>query len=298
MGAYFNSELAPIQVTGKKLKGIKYTLPIPSAQVKSAILLAGLQAKGQTTIIEPVACRDHTERMLESFGARIRREADSIILESSPLIAAKVSVPTDISSAAFFIVAALLVPGSQVLIKNVGLNKTRTGVLIVLKQMGGNITIENERTAGNEPVGDLLVKHSELKGVHLGGDIIPTLIDEIPILAVAMTAAHGKSVVSNAEELRIKESDRIASTISMLKAFGAHVTSKEDGFIIEGDSDLIFGDVDSFGDHRIAMSGVILGLLAKGKTSVNNTSCINTSFPGFAELLISLGVDTLNDQNA
>jgi len=298
MGGSFSAEMAPIQVTGKKLKSIKYELPVASAQVKSAVLLAGLYANKETIVIEPVVCRDHTERMLESFGANIKRSGQSISISPSVMYGQKIVVPADISSAAFFIVPALLIPGSEIKINGLGLNPTRTGILTALEQMGADLTISNQRVLNNEPVGDILVRHSQLNGINLGGNIIPLLIDEIPILAVAMSSAKGRSVISDAQELKVKESDRIASTISMLKSFGAHVTSKEDGFIIEGDSELIFGNTDSYGDHRIAMSGIILGLLAKGRTRINDVACISTSFPGFVSYLKSLGVSSINDQDS
>jgi len=289
MGASFSAEFAPIKVFPKKLKSFTYELPIPSAQVKSAILLAGLYAKGKTKVIEKVLSRDHTERMLTTFGANIRRDEDTITIEPGELTGTEIIVPSDISSAAFFIVAGLIIPGSEVYIKSVGINPTRTGLLDILEMMGAQITLSNQKNLGNEPTADIQIKSSKLKGVNLTGDIIPKLIDEIPILSVAMAVAKGRSIISGASELRVKESDRIKTVVALLKSFGAHVVEKKDGLIIEGDSNIIYGDIDACNDHRIAMSGIIMGLMANGTTKIRNTECIATSFPGFIRYLKKLG---------
>lgn len=297
MGATFDASSAPITMQGGKLKAIDYTLPVASAQVKSAILLAGLQAKGTTIIREPLPCRDHTEKMLVTFGAKICQEKQIITLKSSRLKGAKIDVPADISSAMFFIVGALIVPGSEILLKNVGLNPTRVGALTALKKMGADITICQQTIANYESRGDILVKYSKLSAVNLAGAIIPGLIDEIPILTVALSLAHGKSIIADAQELKVKESDRIIATAKMLQSFGVEVSRKDDGFVLAGNSVPVGSEVDSFGDHRIAMSAIILALVAKGITKIYNTDCINISFPGFLDLLKKLGVDSIYYDN-
>ncbi|OGC05090.1 3-phosphoshikimate 1-carboxyvinyltransferase [candidate division WOR-1 bacterium RIFOXYA12_FULL_43_27] len=272
-----NNDYPPLKIKGSKLKGIEYKMPIASAQVKSAILLAGLYAEGKTTVIEPVPSRDHTERMLKYFGG-------------PPLQGGEISVPGDLSSAAFFIVAGLIVPNSNLLIRNVGLNPTRTGIIEVIHRMGGNLEIINEQLLSYEPRGDILltVHSSQLTAIEIGGELIPRLIDEIPIIAVLATQANGKTVIRNAKELRVKESDRISTVSQELRKMGADIQETEDGMVITGPVKLNGAVVNSHGDHRVAMSLAIAGLVADGEMIIENTDCIDTSFPGFEELLKKL----------
>lgn len=278
---------APLRISGGDLKGITYELPIPSAQVKSAVLLAGLFAKGETTVIEQNPSRDHTERMLGYFkgkglGARAQ------VLGGEEFAGAEVDVPGDISSAAFFMAAALLVPNAELLIKNVGLNPTRTGILEVFHRMSGKVEVLDEVIVSNEPRGEILTKSSKLKGIKIDGEIMPRIIDEIPIIAVVATQAEGRTEIREAKELRIKESDRIATICAELKKFGAHVKELDDGLIIDGPTVLKGAEIESHGDHRIAMAMAIAGLIAEGETVINDTACIETSFPEFEKLLASL----------
>lgn len=277
---------APLIITGGKLKGINYVSQIASAQVKSCLLLAGLYAQGETSVSEPVKSRDHTERMLKYFGLEVRDKGLTVSLSGPARLSSQlVGVPGDISSAAFFIIAAILVNGSEIKIRDIGLNPTRSGIIKVLKQMGTEIIIAKERTDGNEPVGELIIKSSRLKGVKITRELIPFLIDEIPILTVAATQAEGITEISGAKELRVKESDRIKTISSQLNLMGARIEEKEDGMIIHGPTKLKGSRVNTFGDHRMAMSLAIAGLIADGKTTILDTECINTSFPGFMELL-------------
>lgn len=277
---------APLIITGGKLKGINYVSQIASAQVKSCLLLAGLYAQGETSVSEPVKSRDHTERMLKYFGLEVRDKGLTVSLSGPARLSGQlVGVPGDISSAAFFIIAAILVNGSEIKIRDIGLNPTRSGIIKVLKQMGTEIIIAKERTDGNEPVGELIIKSSRLKGVKITRELIPFLIDEIPILTVAATQAEGITEISGAKELRVKESDRIKTISSQLNLMGARIEEKEDGMIIHGPTKLKGSRVNTFGDHRMAMSLAIAGLIADGKTTILDTECINTSFPGFMELL-------------
>ena len=284
---------APLQTGGSKLSGIKYKLTIASAQVKSALLLAGLYAKGAVKVVEPIICRDHTERMLKYCGASLKEEKkkkgkEIILIPGSSLKPMDIDVPGDISSAAFFIVAGLIAPRSRVLLKNVGLNPTRTGIIDVLKRMGAHLEIKNRTRVCGEPRGDILVKSSKLKGVYLGGKIIPRLIDELPIIMIAACAAQGTTVIKDAAELRVKETDRINSMAVNLKALGAALEPAADGMIIQGRRKLKGTKVKSFGDHRTAMSLAVAGLIAQGQTIIEDTECINTSFPEFFKLLRSL----------
>lgn len=281
----------PLAIKGsEKLKGINYRMPVASAQVKSSLLLAGLYAEGQTTISEPEKSRDHTERMLKAMGADIEVQGMEITLKPGrELYAQEFFVPGDISSAAFFMVAALIVPGSEIVIRDVGLNPTRAGIIEVLKDMGARMAIENQRVVGGEPIGDIVAGYSNLKGTRVGGDIIPRLIDEIPVLAVAMALAEGESVVRDAGELRVKESDRIKAICSELGKMGAHIEESEDGFIVQGRPEGLKGArVESLGDHRIAMSTAIAALKASGETTVHNSKVVDISFPEFWPLLRSL----------
>lgn len=289
-------EYPPVIIQGGDLTGITYKLPVASAQVKSAILLAGLFAKGQTKIIEPVKTRDHTERMLRLFKADLKAQGSAIaITRAKKLVSPGVLyIPGDISSAAFFMVAASIIPGSKILIKNVGLNPGRTGILKALKKMGAAIKIQksNLKTKSNEPVGDILVKSSCLRGIKIGSKEIPSLIDELPVLMVAACYAKGESVFSGVGELRVKETDRIKSMLVNLIQLGANIrinkTGKNENIIIKGTETLYGARVSSFGDHRTAMSMVIAGLVTCGKTRIDELSCINKSFPGFLKTLNGL----------
>ena len=278
--------LAPMAIVGKKLNGISYESPISSAQVKSAILLAGLYASGETVVVEPHLSRDHSERMLRYFGADIELLSNGAKVRGGrELHGGEVSVPGDISSAAFFIVAALLVPGSELLIENVGINPTRTGILDILMAMGASLEMVNPRETSGEPVADILVRSSRLKGVEIGGDLVPRAIDEFPVICVAAALAEGKTVIRDARELRVKETDRIAAMASNLEKAGAIVKETADGMEIQGVEEIRGCVADSFGDHRIAMSMLIAGLTAKKGVTVEDVECIATSFPNFTDLM-------------
>lgn len=290
MGARFmarSSNYPPLAVQGGQLKGIEYNMPVASAQVKSALLLAGLQAEGKTTIIEPVTSRDHTERMLMAMGADLTVNDQSIsIIAGRQLSPQDWEVPGDISSAAFLLTAGSVVTGSELLLPRVGINHTRSGILDVLRMMGADITLINQQTVAGEPIADIVVRSSELKAVEIGGEMIPRLIDELPVLAVAMAAAQGTSIVRDAAELRVKETDRIAVICSELGRMGAAIEATADGFIVQGQKFPLHGaDVDSHGDHRIAMSLAIAALLADGPTVINNAEAVNVSFPDFWDTL-------------
>lgn len=273
---------APLTIKGSKLKGIHYHSPIASAQVKSAILLAGLYADGETKVTEPYISRNHSEIMLSHFGASVRTDNTTAIVLPEPILKGqKIAVPGDISSAAYFIAAGLLIPGSEILLKNVGINPTRDGILRVAKEMGGNIELLNVNTDNGEPTADLLIKFSALKGITIGGEIIPTLIDEIPIIAIMAAFARGTTVIKDAAELKVKESDRIQVMVDNLKAMGADIESTDDGMIIHGGKDLHGAIIDSHKDHRIAMSFAIASLLADGHMTILDKDCVNISFPSF-----------------
>ncbi len=292
MGAHIestNDGYAPLTVHGKNLKAIEYTMPVASAQVKSSILLASLFAEGTTVINEPVASRNHTEIMLNHFGANIKNTNG--VITSTPvneLYAKDLKVPGDISSAAFFIVAGLIVPNSHIIIENVGINPTRTGIIDALKAMGGNITILNARKSAGEEVGDIEVKASKLKAIELKGDIIPRMIDEIPVFAVAALCAEGTTHVKDAQELKVKESDRIATMSAELGKMGVKITETDDGMIIKGNQKLKGAEVYSHLDHRVAMSCAVAGLVAEGDTVITEGDCVGISFPNFYELLNTL----------
>lgn len=291
MGAKINSKegYAPLEIEGTQLNSMEYIMPVASAQVKSSILLASLYAQGQTVINEPVQSRNHTEIMLNYFGANIKNENGKII--STPvdeLYGGSFNVPGDISSAAFFIVAGLITPNSDITITNVGINPTRTGIIDALVQMGGNIEITNERTSGGEKVGDIRVKTSDLKAITLQGDIIPRMIDEIPVFAVAALCAKGTTVVKDAQELKVKESNRIATMGAELGKMGAVITETEDGMIIEGGQVLHGAVTNSHLDHRVAMSIAVAALNAQGETTITDADCVGISFPDFYELLEKL----------
>lgn len=281
-----NGRLAPLAIKGSNLQPIDYDSPVASAQVKSAVLMAGLFAEGTTTVTEPFRSRDHTERMLASFGAKINVDGHRVSVDGFPkLIAQPVNVPGDISSAAFFIVAAMLRQGSEIVIRDVCLNPTRNGIIEVLARMGGRIEVFNERVQSGEPVGDLLVKHSKLTGVVIEGELIPRMIDEIPILAVAAAFAEGETEVRDAEELKVKETNRIATICQELSKFGAEVEERPDGLIIRGGKRLKGAKCKSHGDHRIAMAMAVAGLAAEGQTCIEGWEAVDISFPTFKELL-------------
>ena len=280
--------LAPLAVQGQSLRPIHYHSPIASAQVKSCILLAALMAEGTTTITEPAVSRDHSERMLKAFGAEITTDPDTksvMITGPAQLQGQSVIVPGDISSAAFWIVAGAIVPDSDLTIENVGINPTRTGILEALEMMNADIQLENERIVAGEPVADIRVRHSQLKGCTIGGDIIPRLIDEIPILAVAAIFAEGQTVISDAAELRVKESDRLAVTATVLNQMGAKITELPDGLEITGGTPLQGTDVESYDDHRIAMSLAIAALNATGTTTIHHAEAAAISYPDFTATL-------------
>jgi 3-phosphoshikimate 1-carboxyvinyltransferase len=280
---------APLEISKASLHGIHYHSKVASAQVKSCILLAGLYADGITKVTEPHLSRNHSEIMLRSFGANITSEdTTATIIPGNELFAQDIFVPGDISSAAFFITAALLVPNSEVLIKNVGINPTRDGILRVYQEMGADITRLNERIEGGEAVADLLVKSSELKATTIEGSIIPTLIDELPVIAVAACMASGTTVIKDAAELKVKESNRIGVMVENLTAMGAKVTETEDGMIIEGGTPLHGATIHTHDDHRIAMSFAVASLCADGVTDILDANCVTISYPKFFEDLKGL----------
>ncbi len=279
-------EFAPLQINVGNLQGIDYVLPIASAQVKSSVLLAGLYASGRTSVTEPVPTRDHTERMLKYLGAKIKKKGPKTTITAGCRLQGKtIKVPGDISSAGFLLVAASIVPGSRVLIRDVGINPTRNGIITILKKMGAKIKIMNKRNFGSEPVADLEVTASRLRGITITGKIIPNIIDELPILTVAAAMANGKTIIRGARELRVKETDRIRSMASQLRKMGVKIQELEDGLIIAGPAKLKGTVVNSFGDHRTAMSLAVAALMAEGTTVIKDTECINTSFPGFEKII-------------
>ena len=279
----------PLVIEGGNLRGIEYRMEVDSAQVKSALLLAGLQAEGETRILGGRSSRDHTERMLLLMGADLSCEGeDALVIRKSELAAGDIEIPGDISSASFLLAAALLVPGSRLLLKGVGLNPTRAGFLSVINTMGALVMESGYREACNEPRGDLEVGSSSLTGVEVEGWRIPALIDEVPLLAVAGCRARGATVVRGAEELRVKESDRIAAICGELRKMGAKIEELPDGFLVEGPCELKGARVDSRGDHRIAMALAVAALCAEGETVVSGWECVDISFPGFAGLLREL----------
>lgn len=273
---------APLRISGTPLKGIHYKTPVASAQVKSCILFAGMYADGATTVTEPVLSRDHSERMLEHFGARLTREGTAVTIQPEPQLAAReIPVPGDISSAAYFIAAAALVPHSEILIRNVGINPTRSGMLEVCRAMDADIQYLNERDDSGEPTADLLVRSSSLKGTVIEGAVIPALIDELPVLAVMAAFAKGETIIRNAEELKVKESDRIAVMVENLSAMGADITGTPDGMIIRGGPALHGAEIHTYKDHRIAMSFAVAALAAEGTTHIEDADCVNISYPDF-----------------
>lgn len=286
MGARFESlateKCAPFTVTGGNLRGIDYISPVASAQVKSAVLLAGLFAEGKTSVTEPAVSRNHTELMFESFGVDIRSEGTTaVVTPAAELTAQKITVPGDISSAAYFIAAGLITPNSEITIKNVGINPTRDGILTICKAMGANIRLSNVRDDIGEPVADITVSTSSLHGCTIEGNVIPKLIDEIPIIAIMAAFADGTTVIKDAQELKVKESNRIDVMVNNLSAMGADIEGTEDGMVICGGRPLHGAAVDSNSDHRIAMSFAIAGGLADGNTDIIGAECVNISYPSF-----------------
>lgn len=279
----------PLRLHPSELCGLEYRLPVASAQLKSAILLAGLYAEGQTTVIEPAPSRDHTERMFRTLGVEIETCGNLITLDPpEDLYAVDIAVPGDISSAAFFLAAGAIVPGSELTIRNVGVNPTRTGVLDVLRKMGADIT-ESHTCGDAEPVCDLTVKHSELHGIEIGGSIIPRLIDELPVIAVAASFAEGVTIIRDAQELKVKESNRIAAMVTELVKAGVDVEETEDGMIIRGGKRPRGAAFETYQDHRIAMSLAVLGLAADGPSLIAEPEVVAISYPGFFDTLAKLG---------
>ena len=282
---------APLGIRPAQLRAVEYDLPVASAQVKSCLLLAGLYAKGLTIVREPGPARDHTERMLRAMGAPIEIYGNTIHGErpSQPLRPLDITVPGDLSSAAFLLVAASIVPNSHITIADVGVNSTRTGIVDALTEMGAHIVFRNQREVSGEPVADLEITTSQLQGTTFGGREIVTMIDELPVLAVAATQAHGKTIVRNAGELRVKETDRIATTVGELRKLGADIEPTDDGFIVSGPTQLMGGAVEGLGDHRLAMALTVAGLVAQGRTTIYGAEVTGDSFPGFESTLRALG---------
>lgn len=281
--------LPPLQIRGAALHGIEYEMPIASAQVKSCLLLAGLLAAGETTVVEPAPSRDHTERMLAAAGAELRREGRAVTVRpAARLEPSPIAVPADVSSAAFFIVAATLVAGSELGLEGVGVNRTRTGVLTILERMGARIEVEAEREEGGEPIADLRVGTAPLRGTEVGGAEIPLAIDELPLVALAACFAEGETVIRDAEELRRKESDRIETVTAALRALGGEVEPTADGMVVTGSGGLRGGRIASHGDHRIAMLGAVAGLASAEGVEVEGMDAAAVSYPGFEADLASL----------
>lgn len=286
-----DGEKAPLTILGGNLHPIHYHSPVASAQVKSAILLAGLFADGETSVTEPTVSRNHTELMLRGFGADARSEGTTATVIGRPhLDARNICVPGDISSAAYWIVAGLIIPDSEITIRNVGINPTRTGILDALAAMGADISIDNAHDEAGEPTADITARTSSLHGTEIRGNLIPRLIDEVPILAVAAAVASGDTVIADAAELRVKETDRVATVAAELAKFGAKIDERPDGMTVHGGAELRGAQCESHGDHRIAMSCAIAALAARGETIIHGTDCIGTSYPGFVEKVMGHGL--------
>ena len=283
--------LAPLAFRGGNLRGIEYPMPVASAQLKSCVLIAGLFADGETAVVQPAESRDHTERMMSAMGADVRKDGLRIAVRPSELAAMDIRVPSDISGAAFWLVAGAAHPNARVAVRGVGINPSRTGVLDVLREMGANIRVENVREDGNEPSADLIAESSDLRGIDIGGDIIPRVIDELPVLAFAASQAAGITTVRDAAELRVKESDRIAATAAGLSAMGAKVRETADGMAIEGGAKLTGAEVRSYGDHRIAMTLAVAALAADGETAIDGADAADVSYPAFWDALAGLRAD-------
>jgi len=289
MGANINSRkngLAPLSIVGSKLKGIEYKLPVASAQVKSALMFAGLFANSKTVIEEPIPTRDHTEKMFEFFGIKFSREdAHITVFPGGQFNARTIQIPNDISSAAFFIVLGVMSAEEKIIIENTGINPLRCGIIEVLKNAGADITISNHRIIANEPVADIIVGKSKIEPFTIAGAMIPKLVDEIPVLVVLATQLNGKSIIKDAQELRVKETDRIKAIAMELKKLGADIEEKEDGLVIKGPAKLKGSMCNSYNDHRIAMALTIAGLIAEGKTIIKDANCISISFPAFIKII-------------
>lgn len=294
MGAKISAQAkkAPLSIQGTELKALQYESPIASAQVKSCILLAGLYASGMTIVKEPTLSRDHTERMLKEFGVCTTCATSGIGVNGPvKLNRSRIHVPGDISAAAFFLIAGSLVPNSEIEIRSVGVNPTRTGIVSALVAMGGDVQIRNQISLNNEPRADLLVRSRQFQALEIGGEMIPKIIDEIPILAVAASQARGTTIIRDAKELRVKETDRIRSVVNNLRLMGAQVEEFDDGLAVTGPTPLHGAILDSFHDHRIAMAFAVAALIAEGETLIQNSECVDISFPGFFELLASIRND-------
>ena len=280
--------LAPLAIRGGNIRAIDYEMPVASSQVKSAILIAGLHADGQTTVEQPALSRDHTERMLMAMGTEIEVEGPRVTVKPSRLSPLDVKVPGDISAAAFWLVAGCCHPNARIRVTGVGINPTRAGVLSVLQSMGARVRVENAREEGGEPVADLVAESSKLEAVEIKSDLIPRLVDELPVLAVAACFAKGTTVISDAAELRVKESDRIRATVEGLSRLGARIEERPDGMVIHGATPLTGGECHGFDDHRIAMTMAIAGLLASGETVVSGAEAVSVSDPSFWDTLDSI----------
>lgn len=290
MGAKIENEYCPLYITGTKLHGIDYKMPVASAQVKTAIILAGLYADGETVIHEIEKSRDHTELMLSAMGADLTVDnLDITVKPTNDLTAVNVDVPGDISSAAFFLVLGAIMPNSQITVTNVGINPTRTGIIDVLKDMGADITLENVHTSADETVADITVRSSSLKGTTVGGDIIPRLIDELPIIAVAAVFADGQTVIKDAQELKVKETNRIRAIVDEFNKCGIDITETDDGMIINGGKSIHGADFKTYGDHRMAMSLTVLAQLADGESTLDDSDCACVSYPTFFDDFYKLG---------
>jgi len=281
---------APLVIKGGQLHGISYTLPVASAQLKSALLLAALFAQGDTVIKEQMPSRDHTERMLKAMGAEIKIAGDTITISPSRLKAIDVTVPGDISSAAFWLVAGAIHPKAVIRLRNVGVNPSRSGILDVLNSMGARLSLENERVVSGEPVAEMKVQSSHLTGIEIGGELIPRVIDEIPLIAVAASVARGETVIRDAQELRVKETDRISATVKELSKLGADVDELPDGMVIRGVKKLRGAVCNSHGDHRLAMMLGVAALVAEGETGIDNSEVVNISYPKFWQDLKRLSI--------
>ena len=290
MGAKIENEYCPLYITGTKLHGIDYKMPVASAQVKTAIILAVLYADGETVIHEIEKSRDHTELMLSAMGADLTVDnLDITVKPTNDLTAVNVDVPGDISSAAFFLVLGAIMPNSQITVTNVGINPTRTGIINVLKDMGADITLENVHTSAGETVADITVRSSSLKGTTVGGDIIPRLIDELPIIAVAAVFADGQTVIKDAQELKVKETNRIRAVVDEFNKCGIDITETDDGMIINGGKSIHGADFKTYGDHRMAMSLTVLAQLADGESTLDDSDCACVSYPTFFDDFYKLG---------
>lgn len=290
MGAKIENEYCPLYITGTKLHGIDYKMPVASAQVKTAIILAGLYADGETVIHEIEKSRDHTELMLSAMGADLTVDnLDITVKPTNDLTAVNVDVPGDISSAAFFLVLGAIMPNSQITVTNVGINPTRTGIIDVLKDMGADITLENVHTSAGETVANITVRSSSLKGTTVGGDIIPRLIDELPIIAVAAVFADGQTVIKDAQELKVKETNRIRAVVDEFNKCGIDITETDDGMIINGGKSIHGADFKTYGDHRMAMSLTVLAQLADSESTLDDSDCACVSYPTFFDDFYKLG---------